>query len=172
MSERHGLRDLQVSEPRHHAFGVLVGKIEERALQRPDEPERLIDRRAQEQADVRRDLVVARARGVQALAGLSGELDQPALDIEMNVLVRLVPLERAGLYFFADPGESFLDFRKIVLADDASRPQHARVGERALDVMVREALVERDRGREMLHEFGRGLGKPARPGLVRGFVVC
>ena len=37
MGERHRLRDLQVREARHHRLGVLLGEVEQRALQPFDE---------------------------------------------------------------------------------------------------------------------------------------
>ena len=56
-----------------------------------------VDLVAQPQAHVGGDLVVARAAGVQALAGVAGELHQPGLDVEVHVLELDAPLEGAAL---------------------------------------------------------------------------
>ena len=45
-----------------------------------------IERVAHIQAEIQRDLVVARARRVQTAAGGSDQLGQPALDVEVDVL--------------------------------------------------------------------------------------
>ena len=172
MRKRHRLRHLHVGEPRHHRLGVRISQVEQRALQAFDEPERIVDRRAHKKPHVGSHLVVARAGGVKPLARLAGELDQPTLDIEVDVLVRLGPGERAGLDLRADLREPLLNFGKVGLADHANCPQHPRVGERALDVILGKPLVKGNGSCEMLHELGRRLGEPARPRLVVGFVVC
>jgi len=60
--------------------------IEELPLHLSHEAPDLVDRLAQPQTQVGCDLVVARAGGVQALAGLPDESDQPPLDIDVDIL--------------------------------------------------------------------------------------
>jgi hypothetical protein len=76
--ERHRLRDLQVGEAGQDRLGVLLGELDEGALQLGEERADAGDLVAQPQAHVGRDLVVARAPGVQALAGVAGELIERA----------------------------------------------------------------------------------------------
>ena len=56
-----------------------------------------VDLVAQPQPHVGRHLVVARAAGVQPLAGVADALRQARLDVEVHVLELELPLERAGL---------------------------------------------------------------------------
>ena len=73
MREADRLGDLQMGEAGHDGVGVLFGQIEQRTLQRLDQPEQLIDRVAQIQPHIGRHLVVARTSGVQALAGIADQ---------------------------------------------------------------------------------------------------
>ena len=63
-----------------------AGELDQRALQLGEQRADRVDLVAQPEAHVGRDLVVARAAGVQALAGIAGELDQARLDVEVHVL--------------------------------------------------------------------------------------
>jgi hypothetical protein len=63
---------------------------------------------------VKRDLVVARAAGVQGGAG-RGELGQPALDRGVNVFVGLLEIELTGVELALDPPEAALDRRQLRL---------------------------------------------------------
>ena len=58
--------------------------------------------RAREHGDVGRDLVVARARGVQLAADGAGDLRQPPLDRHVDVLVLVVEPERAAVELLGD----------------------------------------------------------------------
>src|SRR3989475_5669541 len=70
MPESHRLSDLQVGETRHHGGGMFFSLIEEPLLQLSREAPDLVDRLAQPQTQIGCDLIVARAGGEQALAGL------------------------------------------------------------------------------------------------------
>ena len=86
MAEAHRLRHLQVREARQDRPGVGIGDLDQRAPQRLEQRDDGVDLVAQPQADVGRDLVVARAARVQALAGVADELRQPGLDVQVHVL--------------------------------------------------------------------------------------
>ena len=53
----------------------------------------LVDRIANVEAEIGRDLVVARARRVQAACGRADQFGEPALDIHVNVLERALEVE-------------------------------------------------------------------------------
>ena len=57
----------------------------------------LVDRVAHPEPEIGRDLVVARARGVQPPGGRPDQLGEPALDIHVDVLERALEGELAGL---------------------------------------------------------------------------
>ena len=151
-------------------IGVLVREIEQRALCGFDKIDNLVDRRAQIQPHVGRDLVVARARGVQPLAGVAGERGQAALDVHVHVFEIDRPLELAGADLVADLGEALLDRGEVGGGEDVDRVQHARVCERALDVELSEPPVEIDRRGKPLDELGHRLVKAPRPRRCRVFL--
>ena len=68
MAERHRLRRLQVGEPGHDRIRVLLGALEQRRLQLLEQAIALVEGVAHPHANVGRDLVVARARGVELAA--------------------------------------------------------------------------------------------------------
>ena len=76
VAERDRLRDLQVREAGHDRVGVPLREIEERAAQRGESRRQTRRSRRAATADVGRDLVVARAAGVQALAGVADQRGQ------------------------------------------------------------------------------------------------
>ena len=65
MAERDGLRRLQVRETRHDRIGILQRLLGQRALIEGERGVDLVDGIADPEPEVGRDLVVARARGVQ-----------------------------------------------------------------------------------------------------------
>ena len=123
---------------------------------------------AQPQAHVGRDLVVARAAGVQALAGVADERGQAPLDVEVHVLEVARPGELAALdlapYRAACRARSPRGRRPRGSSD---RGEHSRVRERAGDVDVGEAPVEVDGRGVALDELGDRLAEAAGPAPAR-----
>ena len=95
MPERHGLRGLQMGEARHHGAGMFQRPRRQRLLEGGQRRIGLVDGVADIEAEIGRDLVVARARGVQPPRGGPDQFRQPALDIHVNVLERALEVERA-----------------------------------------------------------------------------
>ena len=96
MSEGHRLRGLQVRKSRHHGRGVFERLLGERLLIGGERGIDAVNRVANEQPEVGRDLIVARARRVQPPGGRPDQLAKPTLDIHMNVLECTLELELAG----------------------------------------------------------------------------
>ena len=82
-------------EARHHGVGMFQRAIDQRALERGQRPVGLIDGVAHIKTEIGRDLIVARARGVQAAGGRADQLAEAALDIHVNVLERALEGEAA-----------------------------------------------------------------------------
>ena len=74
MAESHRLRDLQMGEARHNRFDMLVGALDQHALQCADRIHRLVAGIAHPQAEVGRDLVIARTCSVQPAGRRTDEL--------------------------------------------------------------------------------------------------
>jgi len=86
VAECDRLRDLKVRESRHDGGSVRFGQIEQRASQCGDARHQVVDRGAYVEPHVGRDLIVAGTAGVQSLAGVADQRDQPLFDIEVYVL--------------------------------------------------------------------------------------
>ena len=74
MAERHRLRGLQMGEAGHHGRGMLQRPRHQRMLERRQRRIGLVDGVADIKPEIGRDLVVARARGVQPACGGADQL--------------------------------------------------------------------------------------------------
>jgi len=83
-----------------HRHGL--GLIDQRRLQFPHRLVAARDRAAHPKAEIGRDLVVARARGVEAPGNGPDQLGEAGLDVEVDVFVRLAELKGAALDLAAD----------------------------------------------------------------------
>ena len=123
---------------------------------------------AREKAQSGGDLVVARAGGVQALAGVADDFDQAALDIKVDILVGFAPFEFAGIDFGFDFFESGANGAGVFGGDDFLPREHFGVGDRGANVAMGEAAVERHRGVEAARARGQRRSETRRAG---GFFV-
>ena len=129
MAEGYRLGDLQMREAGHCGGGFLFGQVNQRAAESLDQGQNVVDRIAQIEADVGRDLVVARAPCMQALAGVADEGGQALFDIEVYVFQVERPVELARFDFFRDDRHAALDVGQVGGGDDALFGQHAGVGQ-------------------------------------------
>ncbi len=97
MAEGHRLRGLQMGEARHHGRGMRQRLLGQRLLVAGERVVELVDGIAHPEPEIGRDLVVARARGVQPPGGRPDQLRQPALDVHVNVFERAVEGKGSGL---------------------------------------------------------------------------
>ncbi len=81
---------------------MRLGLIDQRRLQFPHRLIAARDRAAHPEAEIGRDLVVARARGVEPSGNGPDQLAEPRLDIEVDVFVRLAEHKGAALDLAAD----------------------------------------------------------------------
>ena len=154
MTEGDRLRDLQMGEAGHDRPGVAFGQIDQRALQITEQPHGDVDLGAQPQPDVGGHLVVARARGVQPLAGVARQIGQPFLDVQVNIFQVELPAKGAVLDLGADAGHAVADGVEIDPRQNAAGFEHFGMRERALYVVQRESMVEAHRGGVAFDEFG------------------
>ena len=172
MAEGDRLGGLQMGEARHDRRGILVGAVDQRGLQVAQHQLDLVDRVAHPQAHVERDLVVARARGVQAAAGRADDVGQPLLDVEMDVLELGRELELAALDLGLDLGEATLDGAAVLGRQDALGHQHVTVRDGACDILRVEPAVETDGGVDLLHDFRGAELVAAAPHRVGATIGC
>ena len=74
-------------------------RLDQRVLERGQRRVGRVDRVAHVEAEIGRDLVVARARGMQPPRGRADQLDKPALDVHVNVFERALEIERSVVDF-------------------------------------------------------------------------
>jgi hypothetical protein len=109
--------------------------------------------RAAVEPEVQRDLVVARAPGVQSRAGRR-ELRQTSLDGSVDVFVGVLEIELTRIELALDPPQAALDRNQLRFRQQAGRGQPARVGDAPGDVERVELEVDLERRRE-LFELGQ-----------------
>ncbi len=140
-----GLGALQVRVSGQRPVEVRLGGVDQRERERVDGARGVTGAVAGEQGDVGRDLVVARARGVQLAADAAGDLRDTALDRHVDVLVALLKREGVADELALDGGERLQQGLAVVLGDDLPRGEHAGVRARLRDVVGPEAPVEGQR---------------------------
>ena len=100
---------------------------------------------------------------MQALAGVADHVGEAVLDVQVHVFQIQRPREGAVADFGADARQPFFDGVQIGGGEDADSAQHARVGDRALDVEFGETLVEADGCGEAFDQIVNGFAETARP---------
>ena len=144
MAQGDRLRDLQMGEAGHDYRGIFLRRIDQRALQALAQDYDLVDCRAQIQADVGGDLIIARTRGVQALAGVAHQRGEPLFDVEVHVLEVDRPGELAARNLGTDRRHPALDVGQIFPGQHADGVEHPGVGERTGDIPLGQPVIEAD----------------------------
>ena len=93
VSQIHGLGALEVGVARHSPIGMGLREVQQARHQRRDQLPRTGRPVSHEQRQVGRDLVVARAAGVELASERADHLGEPALDRHVNVLVVVAEVE-------------------------------------------------------------------------------
>ena len=163
VAERHRLRRLQMREARHHAGREGERLLGERRLQPGELPVEGVDRVARPEPHIGRDLVVARARGVEPPRRRADEVGEPLLDVHVDVFERPREREGAALDLGRDGLEPALDRGHILARQDPGGAEHRRMRQGAADVVGSKPLVEADGSVDLLHDLGRDRRRSARP---------
>jgi hypothetical protein len=163
VAEGHRLGGLQVREAGHDGVGVRVRLGDERALERLDLLDGEAELLARPEPHVERDLVVARARGVEPAGGRADLLMQARLDVHVHVLERRVEREVPRAPFGEDLVEALEDGGGVGAGDDARLSQHGGVRLRAHDIVFDEPHVGVDRSVDPRHDGVRRSGEAAAP---------
>ena len=167
--EINGLRALQMRVAGNEHVGIFLAERDEGALQIGNFAEQQNDFIAQPEPHVERDLVVARAGGVQFRAG-GNALGQFGLDVHVDVFELGLPLEFAGGDFLADLIQAFGDGAQFILFQHADFLEHRRVGDGAGDVVPPQAPVEGNGFGELRDVGGGAAGETSAAGNGRFFI--
>ena len=168
VAEGHRLRRLQVGEARHHrARRARSASPSSAAWSAPRCASARSHRVAHPEAEVGRDLVVARARGVQPAARLADQLGQPRLDVQVDVLEPSRNASSPASISRRDPLEAVQDPAASAAATMPQRPACGRAP-RSPRCPGPQPLVEADRGVNLLHEGCRAGPEMAAPQVAPG----
>lgn len=149
---------------------IFRAEGDERFLQRANFLGEQGDLVAQPEADVERDLVVARAAGVELRAG-GNALRQFRLEVHVDVLEFRLPPEFSGGDFLADLFEAGADGLQFRRGEHADLGEHGGVRDGADEIVFPEPPVEGN-GLGKLGDIGGGTaGEPAGTGDWRGFFM-
>ena len=165
MRERDDLRALQVRVPRHRCGAVFGRARHQRLLQARERDQQIGARTPCPHAQVGRHLVVAAASGVQHAGDRPRELEEPALDGGVDVLIARRDRERVAGELRGDGAQPGVDGAMLRGRQHADAAQHARVGARARDVVGAETAVDGEAGGVVLDALGRRRAQTARPDL-------
>ena len=124
-----GLRHLQVSESGQDDLNIFLRHVNQCFLQINQQGAYQINLATQPQAHIGGHLIVARAAGVQALAGNANELRQARLNVQMHVFQVQLPLKLAGLNLSRNRRHATLNGRVVLGADDGLVAQHLGMGQ-------------------------------------------
>ena len=113
-----GLGALQVGVAGHRPVAVGLGELEQARHRRPGQLDRLQRVHLDRHRDVGRDLVVARAAGVELAGERADLLAEQALDRHVDVLVGLVELEAVGADPLLDAVEAGDHLLELLLVED------------------------------------------------------
>ena len=163
VAEGHGLRGLQMGEARHHGRGFAQGLFGERALQIEQRSFQAVDEVADVKPEIGRDLIVSRARRMQAAGDGTDDFGEPRFDVHVNVFERPRENEGSGTDFLLDLREAFRDALRVRARDDALRGQHRDMGLRSLDILGPEPLVEVDGDVDRVQYGVRRVGETSAP---------
>ncbi len=163
MGEQHGLRGLDVGRPGQDRGALTLGQADERPLEVEQRPVQPIDRAPEPEPQVGRDLVVARAPGVQLSGHGADAVGQGRFEVEVDVLERGVPIDRAGGDRLGEPVQATDELIDLVVGQQAGACQPADVRDRTRDIVGGELAIELDRAREIGHPLVVLFAEPPAP---------
>ena len=144
MAERHRLRDLQMGKAGHDAARMFFGARQQRRLDRAKARVDPLARGARPQAEIGRDLIVARARGVEASGGFTDQFLEPRFDGHVDVFEREVDGDAIGGKFIRDLRQPTVDDDGVIGTDDARGTKHRGVRAAGRDIFFPQTLVDGD----------------------------
>ena len=163
MAERHGLRALQMRKARHHGVGMVSGAGQQRVGQRNQPRIGRVNRIAHPQAEIGRDLIVARPRGVQAPGYGADQRGELCLGRHVDVFERDVIGHAVRRIIRRDRRQPVRNRLRIRCRQDALRAKHRDMRLRSGNVLPPHPLVERQRGIYRAHDGVRPFAKAPAP---------
>ena len=148
VAEVDRLGALQMGVARHAPVAVRLGQGADPLEDVAEQADRVAGGIGDEHRQVGRDLIVARAAGVDLAADPAGDLGQPPLDRHVDVLVGVLEGEALPLELGGDLVEAVAQLLELGVVEDAGGVQGAGVGARLAHVVGGQPPVEVERGVE------------------------
>ena len=145
MPERYRLRALQMRIARHDQRFVLLCLIRYRPCKQLDGLYDPVGLFTQIQAQIKRDLIVAAAGGMELLTGFTDTLRQDLLDKRMNILCRRIKIDLTAIQILQDPRQAVDQHLCLRFGYDACRSEHRGMRHAAGNILTVEPFVERKR---------------------------
>ena len=171
MREQDRLGRLDVGRAGQDRGPLAFGKVDQRALECEQCEIEVVDRPTRPEAQVRRDLVVARAPGVESSRQRPDLLDEGRLNVHVDVLEGGVPFERPGRRVAREGQQAVGQAADLVIGQEARPTESSDVRDRTRDVVGGEGGVDLDRAGEVRHARIRVAAEPPAPGPHRPSVV-
>ena len=163
VGKQHRLRRLDVGRARQDRFPVAIGQPDQRPFHLEDGFVEPVDRAPQPQAQVRRDLIVARAPGVEPPGERPDACLQCRLEVHVDVFQRRIPADRTGLDVGPQRVKARDERRHVLFGEQPGPAQAVHVGYRTRDIVQRQGTVELDRPREVGHSLVGGTAESPAP---------
>ncbi len=164
------LRDLQMREARHHRIDFPFGQIDQPSAQPGEFLQNAVNRAAQVQTHIGGDLIVARAAGVQLFADFANAVNQPRLDVHVNIFKCDDPRKIAPFNVEQNVVQPAHDLIALRCGEHAHLGQHAGMGDGTGNVLAVQPLIEADRGGKGFHKCISRLVESPAPQLGGGGV--
>ena len=163
VGEEDRLGPLQVRVTGDDDLRVPLAQFDQRALKPAQFAQEGFDLIPQPESDIQGDLIIPGSCRVQ-LGGGRHTSRQCRLDVHVDILQFLFPLEAPRLDLHADAFEPSDDVLALLRREDPDLLQHGRMGHRADEVVGPESPVEGDRLGELGDFLARAIGEAAGTG--------
>ena len=172
MRQVNRLGTLQMGVTRNDHFTAAPAQFNQGALQRLNLPGQRDGLLAQPKPHVERDLVIARATGVE-FGARCHPARQRRLDVHVHVLQLRPPVKSPGRDLSRDGVQPFDNRAQLRPGQQPGFPEHSRMGYRARDVVPPEPPIEGNGLSELRHGRRRAAPKPSaarnESGLLHAF---
>ena len=171
MREQDRLGRLDVGRAGQDRGPLAFRKCDQGPLEREQREIEVVDRPTRPEAQVRRDLVVARTPGVELAGQRPDLLEEGRLHVHVDILEGGVPVERPGRRVAREGHQAVGEAGDLVDGQQPGPTESADVRDRARDVVGGEGGVDLDRAGEVRHARIRVTAEPPAPGPHRPSVV-
>ncbi len=160
----HRLSALKMGIPRHHRILIIRGSLHQRALQLAGGVQQLTNGHLAPQLQIGGDLIVTATPGVKFLTQLTYFVDQLAFHPAVNIFgIAFENALRVRLHLFKQRLQRLLKLYLLIGRQNAYGHQRFRPGDRAHNILLRQAIIESQRVVELFKPLIRCLSKTPTP---------